>query len=155
MSSPPEVTLRPMTDAEYEDWQEHNIHSFAAGIGPLRGLTGQAAVDLARDEVHRLLPNGRSTARHLLWTACVDGEPVGGLWISVALPVPYVFGVLVTEQHRGKGYGRALMVAAEQECRRLGYRHLDLNVFSNNSRAISLYDSLGYTVVSQMMRKEL
>jgi ribosomal protein S18 acetylase RimI-like enzyme len=47
------------------------------------------------------------------------------------------------------------MLAGEEECRRLGHRHLDLNVFGNNTTAINLYTSLGYTVTSQQMRKEL
>ncbi len=56
---------------------------------------------------------------------------------------------------RGKGYGRSIMLAGEEECRRRGYEFLDLNVFGNNSTAISLYDSLGYVVTSQQMRKTL
>jgi ribosomal protein S18 acetylase RimI-like enzyme len=47
------------------------------------------------------------------------------------------------------------MLAAEDECRRLGHKQLDLNVFGDNTTAIGLYDSLGYTVISQQMRKEL
>ena len=47
------------------------------------------------------------------------------------------------------------MQAGEEECRRLGHNQLDLNVFGNNSAAIGLYESLGYALLSQQMRKEL
>lgn len=156
MSTPPPVTLRTMTDAEYVGWQDRNARSFAAGIGPLRGLDGEAAIEVAHAEVDRLLPDGLGTDKHLLWTAFgADGTAVGSLWISVRTPVPFVFGVEVEQAHRGKGYGRSIMLAAEQECRRRGYAQLDLNVFSNNPPAISLYESLGFETVSQMMRKQL
>ena len=56
---------------------------------------------------------------------------------------------------RGNGYGRAIMLAGENECRRRGYARLDLNVFGTNRTAISLYESLGYTVSSQQMSKRL
>jgi ribosomal protein S18 acetylase RimI-like enzyme len=138
MSTPPPVTLRTMTDAEYAGWQDRNARSFA------------------RAEVARLLPDGLGTDKHLLWTAFSEGgTAVGSLWISVRTPVPFVFGVEVEQQHRGKGYGRSIMLAAEQECRHRGYAQLDLNVFSNNPAAISLYESLGFETVSRMMRKQL
>jgi ribosomal protein S18 acetylase RimI-like enzyme len=69
--------------------------------------------------------------------------------------VPFIYGVEVDSGQRGKGYGRAIMLAGEEECRRLGHKHLDLNVFGDNTTAIGLYDSLGYAVISQQMRKEL
>ena len=68
---------------------------------------------------------------------------------------PFIFGIEVHSGQRGKGYGRAIMLAGEDECRRRGYAQLDLNVFGNNRTAISLYESLGYTVTSQQMRKRL
>ncbi|GAA1111092.1 hypothetical protein GCM10009630_05230 [Kribbella jejuensis] len=45
------------------------------------------------------------------------------------------------------------MPAGEEECRRRGYSQLDLNVFGDNRTAINLYDSLGYVVTSQQMRR--
>ncbi len=156
MNTPPPVTLRAMTDAEYAGWQDRNAQSFAAGIGPLRGLDGEAAIAFARAEVDKLLPDGLGTDKHLLWTAFAgDGTLVGSLWISVLTPVPYIYGVEVAEAQRGKGYGRSIMVAAEEECRLRGYTQLDLNVFGNNATAINLYESLGFETVSQMMRKQL
>jgi ribosomal protein S18 acetylase RimI-like enzyme len=47
------------------------------------------------------------------------------------------------------------MLAGEEECRRRGHQYLDLNVYGDNGTAIGLYDSLGYVVTSQQMRKTL
>jgi ribosomal protein S18 acetylase RimI-like enzyme len=154
-SNAPSVTLRQLTDDEYVAWEDLNARSFAAGIGPARGLEPDAALEYARKQVGKLLPDGKDTEGQLVWMAHDGDEPVGSLWIATGPPIPFIFGIEVNEQHRGNGYGRSIMLAGEEECRRRGYRYLDLNVFGTNSTAISLYDSLGYVVVSQQMRKEL
>ena len=151
----PPVILRPITDSEYPSWMERAAASFAAGVGPARGLTPDEALAIAYEETERLLPEGPATDQQLIWIAVADDEPVGSLWISTKSKVPFIYGIEVDHAHRGKGYGRAIMLAGEEECRRRGFEHLELNVFGNNTTAINLYTSLGYTVTSQQMRKEL
>ena len=56
---------------------------------------------------------------------------------------------------RGRGYGRAAMLLAEDEARRRGLRRIDLNVFAGNAVARSLYGSLGYQERSVYMSKSL
>jgi len=63
--------------------------------------------------------------------------------------------VEVSAGHRGKGYGRAIMLAAEDELRQRGAERLGLNVFGTNRTAIALCDSLGFAVTSQQMSKPL
>jgi ribosomal protein S18 acetylase RimI-like enzyme len=154
VTSPP-VLLRPITDNEYPRWMERAAASFAAGVGPARGMTPDEALALAYEQTETLLPEGPATDQQLIWIAVADDDPVGSLWISTKSTVPFIYGIEVDHAHRGKGYGRAIMLAAEEECRRLGYSQLDLNVFGDNGTAIRLYDSLGYTVISQQMRKAL
>ena len=151
----PPVILRPITDNEYPRWMERAAASFAAGVGPSRGLSPDEALALAYEKTERLLPEGPATDQQLIWIAIADDEPVGSLWISTESKVPFIYGIEVDSGQRGKGYGRAIMLAGEEECRRLGYQQLDLNVFGDNTTAIALYDSLGYTVISQQMRKDL
>lgn len=144
-----------MTEREYDVWHEANVESFALAIGPARNLEPEAALDHAREQLETLLPKGLATPDQLLWTALHEGEAVGTLWISMKNAAPFVFGVEVDEEHRGQGFGRSIMLAAEDECRQRGYDRLELNVFGNNSTAIGLYASLGYFVLSQQMRKQL
>jgi ribosomal protein S18 acetylase RimI-like enzyme len=53
-------------------------------------------------------------------------------------------GISVAASHRGRGVGRALMLAAETWARQSGVRKLTLGVFEDNERALRLYRSLGY-----------
>jgi ribosomal protein S18 acetylase RimI-like enzyme len=156
MSTPPPVTLRAMTDEEFAVWFEHTQVGYAAAIGPARALTPEQALVQSRKETAELLPDGLATKEHLIWSACTaDGTVVGNLWIRARKPVPFIFNIEVSEDQRGHGYGRAIMLAGEGECRSRGFDRLELNVFGDNSTAIALYDSLGYVTVAQQMRKDL
>jgi GNAT superfamily N-acetyltransferase len=143
-----------MSADEYPDWKEQLVTSFAAEMGRARGLSPDEALKVSQQETEKLLPDGPDTEHQLLWIAVADGEPVGNLWISTRSRIPFVYGVEVSSAHRGKGYGRAIMLAGEEECRRRGHTALELNVFGDNQTAIALYNSLGYTVTSQQMRKD-
>jgi RimJ/RimL family protein N-acetyltransferase len=53
-------------------------------------------------------------------------------------------GLMIARGHRRRGFGRALMDAAEAWAREAGVRKLELHVFPHNGPAIALYESLGY-----------
>ena len=81
------------------------------------------------------------------------------LWLATRSPngaqAGWIYDVEVDEAHRGKGYGREIMLLAERECRRRGLTSLRLNVFGPNTVAQRLYESLGYEITSQNMAKRL
>lgn len=55
------------------------------------------------------------------------------------------FGMAVHDAYAGRGVGKALMTAAvEQADRWLGLRRLELTVWSDNARAIALYERFGF-----------
>jgi GNAT superfamily N-acetyltransferase len=153
--STPSVSLRPPTADEYDGWVTQGCEGYAADIGPARDLDPATALETAYQEFGALLTDGLETENQLIWMAVDDGRRVGSLWISTQKATPFVYLVEVLPEQRGKGYGRAIMLAGEEECRRRGYTHLALNVFGGNSIATGLYDSLGYVVITQEMRKTL
>ena len=63
--------------------------------------------------------------------------------------------VAVREELRRSGYGRAIMVAAEDECRALGVVSVGLNVFGHNRGAQALYEQMGFEVTGIQMSKRL
>ena len=60
------VTLRPITETEFAPWKDRAAASFAAGIGPTRGLNSDQALTFAHDETDRLLPAGAATENQLM-----------------------------------------------------------------------------------------
>ncbi len=58
-------------------------------------------------------------------------------------------------EYRGQGLGRALLEATERAVAECGVGALALNVFGQNAVAIGLYESAGYRVTAQQMRRPL
>lgn len=142
------VSSRPLTDAEFASWRVDAVERYAR-TWTERGLPE----DLARarsDADHReKLPDGPATRGAWLRALAVDGAAVGHVWVAERTPRPgerdaYVYDVCVAEAHRGQGYGRALMLVAEQIAHAAGVPVLGLHVAAGNAPAAGLYASLGY-----------
>ncbi|WP_125806804.1 N-acetyltransferase [Actinoplanes sp. ATCC 53533] len=56
---------------------------------------------------------------------------------------------------RRRGYGRAIMLAAERWCHDNALRSIGLRVFAHNTGARALYEQLGFTETSRNMTKDL
>jgi ribosomal protein S18 acetylase RimI-like enzyme len=56
----------------------------------------------------------------------------------------WVYYVAIDPAHRGKGYGREIMNAAEEWLRQRGIEKLMLLVRSDNTKVQAFYESLGY-----------
>jgi len=79
-----------------------------------------------------------------------DAGPVGYLYVQDAPSEEeaYVDYLGVTESHRGRGLGRALLDAAANWGAQHGRRHLALTVREDRSTALSLYRHAGFVEVS-------
>ncbi|MFD4421913.1 GNAT family N-acetyltransferase [Agromyces sp. NPDC058484] len=155
------VTVRRMTPAEFDQWQTAIAEEYADEQVAAGRWQREGAVQRARDENARLLPQGLETARMLVLRGVdTDGEPVGGAWVDLDHPrgapdVALLYDIEVIETRRGRGLGRALLEAVEDATRQAGAVALELNVFARNHTATALYSSSGYEVVTQQMRKSL
>lgn len=143
---PDGVTGRSMTEAEFADFRDETERGYAADIAGSGIMSLEQATAASAAQMRDLLPDGLQTAGHSFLSLCAGGEVVATNWIRHhrGPDVSWVFGVETHEQFRGKGYGRAAMVLGEQATLDAGDTHLALNVFGQNSVAISLYRSMGY-----------
>ncbi|MDH6126976.1 GNAT family N-acetyltransferase [Kitasatospora sp. GP82] len=159
---PAGLSARPIGEVEYPDWlaaaKAGYLHDLCAS-----GLTEQQARAKSDTDHQHLLPQGHATrdvALRRLYDA--EGTPLGTLWVALhqsalpdGAPLAWVMTVEVEPGQRGRGYGRALMLLAERECLAAGVRDIGLNVFSSNTVATGLYDSLGYRVTKRVLGKSL
>ncbi len=82
--------------------------------------------------------------------ALSGAEPVGlliameGFSTFQAKPLMNIHDVAVVPSMRGKGIGKQLFAALEEEARRRGCCKLTLEVLSGNERAIKVYQRLGF-----------
>ena len=63
----------------------------------------------------------------------------------------YIMDIIVTENHRGKGFGTALMKAAKDWAKERDCNFINLDVLVNNPDAIKLYEKLGFIPKAQEM----
>ncbi len=151
--------VRPMTDQEYEQWRDAELASYAQEMVDSGMLSPEAAQARSAEQHAEFLPQEQATpGMHLLRVLDGDRLPVGVLWVG---PHPrkggagFVYDVAIDEGRRGEGHGRGAMLAAENIGRQEGWSEIGLNVFGPNTRARTLYESLGYLVVNTNMAKPL
>ena len=153
-----ELTLRPMTRAEFDEWLPRQVAAYAALIAASGAMPAQAAREKAERDTAWYFGTGVTTPGHLAFRIMAGEVGVGWLWLGVPGPgsdplMAWVFEIEIEAPFRGSGYGRAAMRLAEDEARARGMTSLGLNVHGQNVVARSLYESLGYEVMALQMKK--
>jgi ribosomal protein S18 acetylase RimI-like enzyme len=140
--------------------------SFVVRRADLRSLADQQAVrsvlnayaadpmgggePLAEDVMERLIPGLRAHPTALVMLAFADDQAVGiAVWFMgfstfTARPLINVHDLAVIPPQRGRGVGRALLRAVEQEARQLGCGKITLEVRHDNAVAQGLYRAEGF-----------
>ena len=153
------VNLVPMTAGQYRAYRETSDEQYAKDIAESGAMSYEDAVQKAADDFGRLLPQGLETPGHFLFTGYDGDTEVGMLWLRIEDKAdgPHAFGFdfRVLPELRRHGYGRAMMVAAEDFCRGRGVVSIGLSVFGFNRGAQSLYEQMGFEVTATQMRKRL
>ena len=157
---PGQVVLRPMLPDEFVTYLDWAIDDYAAELERNGKATGEAAQIASRASFDSLLPDGLATLGHTLLVATDQngGERVGVLWFGPSTDDPamaWIYDIIVDEEKRGRGWGRAIMRAFEGEARARGFARAGLNVYGDNHVARRLYESLGYVETSRQLHKEL
>jgi ribosomal protein S18 acetylase RimI-like enzyme len=152
------LQLRSMTVAEFETFRARLVPEYAAAHVRAGNWAAGQAETLAARQLDDLLPAGPDTPGMLLLVASTSGgEPVGLVWVALDRRPgeAWIYDIQVNPEQRGKGYGRALLQAAEQEAAQHGSKAIGLNVFGTNTVARQLYESSGYEITAINMRKQL
>lgn len=149
------VELRPMTPDEYQVWHEQSLLGYAESMAASGYCSQAEAEPRARQQYEQLLPEGLDTPDHGLLVAEHEGERVGIVWVAARPSGAFIYDIEVDPAHRGQGYGRATLAAAEGWARERGLGSIGLHVFAENTAAWQLYTSSGYDVRSANLSKDL
>jgi ribosomal protein S18 acetylase RimI-like enzyme len=148
------VRLRAMEDEEFVAWLPRLREEYAQDLVRDYGMSADKARAQAVVEIDAHQPAG-----HSVFVIEVEGEPVGHLWLAERRdayePTLSVYDVDVDEPYRGRGYGKAAMVLAEEEARRRGLTRIALHVGARNDVARNLYRSLGFEENEVAMSKRV
>ena len=158
MRVPDAPVVRPLREDEYDVFIERAM-AFYVDDMVRAGIDPDVAQAKADKDLPQLLPDGLATRNHFLYAVEDDGRFAGYLWLcdrdGELGHSLFVYAVEIDEEFRGRGLGRAAMVFAEEEARRLGIAKVALNVFGGNEVARGLYLSLGYAETAVHMEKRV
>ncbi len=151
------IRLAPMEERGFVPYIERLIQSYAEeSIRAGRWSKEEGLVE-ARKEIQKLLPNGRESPDHFVFSI-VTGPPdekVGVIWLAIEPRGGFVYDLQVFEPYRRRGYAERAMGLLEGIAREKGADRLLLHVFGDNHGARTLYAKLGYLETNVMMAKSL
>jgi ribosomal protein S18 acetylase RimI-like enzyme len=148
------MTLSPGTSAIRTvladlDRPDHQAAVLAMVDSYSRDPMGDGA-PLAPEARERLIPGLRQHPTTLVFLVYYGDAPVGvavcflGFSTFAAKPLVNLHDVAIVPTHRGRGIGRALLVAVEAKARELGCCKLTLEVLDRNERALRTYTAAGF-----------
>ncbi len=153
------ITLRPISQPDYEIFFRDSVRDFAADKVQSGNWHEEDALERSREEHEKLLPDGRATKEHFIYTIFDDkaNGNIGILWVHVKMDAPhreaFIFDFVIEERHRGKGFGKQALIALDEIMQGIGVESIALHVFGFNTNAIGLYKKSGYEVTDLQMRK--
>jgi GNAT superfamily N-acetyltransferase len=150
--------MRPMREDEFERWLPSMRDEYAQDMVRHGGASIDAAREQAAVDIEGLFPGGRPSPDQAVFVLEAGGEPIGELWFAereepLERGALWIYHARIDERHRGRGFGRATMLLAEDEARRRGLSRITFNVFGGNEVARSLFRSLGYVETSLILEK--
>ena len=156
------VRLDPMTQTEFEAYVEFLVHEYAQDHVDAGNWVPEEALEMARESVRRLLPDGLATEDHYL-CAIQDttlGEKVGILWFAAEAREgrgsrAFVYDLWIDEVYRRRGYATQALEALDARARELGLSKIMLHVFGHNQAARLLYAKVGFEEVDLILAKTL
>jgi ribosomal protein S18 acetylase RimI-like enzyme len=153
------LRLRPMTDEEFAAFRARAVDDYAVDKVAAGEWPHDRSRDLAEAQTDSLLPRGRDTPGMMLVIAEAEHDgPVGYAWLALEgseVGRAWIYDIAIDEEHRGKGYGRALLTGLEKVAHDRGLDSIALNVFAGNDIARRLYEKAGFRATSLQMAKRL
>lgn len=153
------LALIPLPAERFEHWLERSTREYIRDL-IATGQSGPRTEAAARQTMQLAFKGGAPTGANAVFDVVDDGLGiVGYLWVGTdASDDPsswWIWGILIEDEFRGRGFGKSAMLLAENYARSQGAATLGLNVFGFNTTARQLYESVGYETTSLKMRKTL
>ncbi|TAG82241.1 MAG: GNAT family N-acetyltransferase [Betaproteobacteria bacterium] len=139
---PVKIIVRPATPDDAE--------GFAAVFATRGASNGTLQHPYTSAEIWRARLMSNNSTRECMFAAVVNGKVVGNAGVHLASESPREkhvcgIGISIMDAYQGRGVGRALMNAClDYADRWANYSRVQLTVHADNTRAIKLYESLGF-----------
>ena len=132
------IELRPAVEAD------------AQAIGALVTASYQHYIERIGKPPGPMLDDYEKVVRDHRVCVAVDGDKIVGVFVLIDESGGILLdNVAVSPDHQGRGIGKRLIEAAEQECRALGHACIDLYTHELMTENIAMYVRMGYKEVAR------
>jgi ribosomal protein S18 acetylase RimI-like enzyme len=106
------------------------------------------AEDAGMDEnlFRPVVAGGIRTGARQYYVAKAGDETIGTLNIDVIDGAPYIYGFVIKPEQRGRGYGKQMLASTIADIIAERPQPIFLEVETNNTRALRLYQAFGFTI---------
>lgn len=140
------VTFRKATNADAREIRRQNAIYF--GDKPEDNETNGSGEGM-------VLPEEEEKRGMIVYLAEADGQVVGKVHLQPSSGIGSIYGLGVLPEHRGQGYGRAILLKAVHQLKESQAGNIMLQVAVENAHALRLYQSCGFEETSTMDYYEL
>ncbi|MFL0252630.1 GNAT family N-acetyltransferase [Clostridium neuense] len=108
-------------------------------------------INIPMDKEAEFLKDNLNSNQNMMIGAFINNELAGNASIScvgnyIKLKHRAAFGISIKERYWNNGIGNALIKEIIEQSKEIGYEQIELGVFSDNKKAISLYKKYGFEV---------
>lgn len=112
-------------------------------------------INITIDKEMEILKDNLISNQNIMIGAFVNNELAGNAGIScvrnhIKLKHRAVFGISIKQKYWNNGIGNALIKEIIGQAKQIGYEQIELGVFSDNEKAVTLYKKYGFEVWGNM-----
>lgn len=150
-----------MNESEFSNYRRFALPNYAEEMMKAEGVSQEFAYQMAEDSFAKILPQGLKTPQQYFFSIVETGtaKNVGMIWFGKRKVgsqfQAFIYDFVLDPDARGQGYGKLAMSLIENEVKKVGLTSIGLHVFGHNTRAIQLYQSVGYRTTNLHMMKDL
>ena len=147
------ITLRKMTEEEFQRFKTNSIADYASDLMTGEGFDEEDAFANAREEFEGELTDGPDTEGQYVMTIedAESGRDVGRIWFfyeeAEGGRQVWLSDFAIREEERRKGYASAALSEMERMAKAAGCVQSALFVWDHNPEGFELYRKCGYAAV--------
>ncbi len=151
------ITFRKATNADAPEIDRQNEIYFNDEFQDFGNIPNDNESDIISAEVETtitnedmILPEEEEKNGMTIYFAEKDQQIIGKVNLQLISGIGGIYGLGVLPEHRGKGFGRVILIMAIEKLKESNASEVMLQVAVKNSKALNLYKSCGFMETSTM-----
>lgn len=145
---PFKIDLRKATTADTNEIARQNAIYFRDVF--LENAVAEADQENSDFSITLVSPEEEQKRGFTIFIAELEGRIIGKVNLQFVAGLGGIYGLGILPEHRGKGYGRELLMQSIEKLQNMKATKIMLQVEANNESALSLYKSVGFQATSIM-----